>query len=62
MVFLYIVMVGALIFFSLIYNVNNKRAIPLFYAISTLLGLYMLFSFALMLYSVINILIQEIQG
>jgi hypothetical protein len=58
--FLYVALVGALIFFSLSYSNNNKKAIPIFYAVSTILGIYMLASFVFMIYSVINILVTDI--
>ena len=45
-------MIGSLIFYSLNYDSKNKNAIPIFYNISSVLGIYMLFSFCIVIYSV----------
>jgi len=49
-------MVGVLLFLSLNCSNNDPKAIKKFYFISTILGLYMLGSFILMIYAVISVI------
>ena len=52
LLFLYIIMVLTLIFYSINTTANSKESVPIFYAISTILGLYMLGTFVLMAWSI----------
>lgn len=56
LIFTYVLMVGILIFYSSNYIAGHRDAAPVFYTISTFLGLYMLFSFILMAYSIVNVI------
>jgi hypothetical protein len=53
LLFSYISLVGTLIFVSLCYKNKDEYAIPIFYSTSTLLGVYMLGSFVMMIIAVI---------
>jgi uncharacterized membrane protein len=59
LLFAYITLVGTLIFASLCYDNKKPEAIPIFYFASTLLGLYMLGSFVMMIIAVIKLLTQS---
>ena len=61
-IFFYVAMVGALIFYSLSFNNSEKRVIPVFYFVSTLLGIYMLLTFGLMVWGMIKLLTGEAES
>ena len=57
-IFLYISLVGGLVFYSLNYNNRSERSVGVFYFVSTFLGLVMLFSFIYMIYFIFLIFLD----
>jgi hypothetical protein len=62
LLFAYISLVGSLIFVSLCYKNKDAQAIPLFYFASTLLGVYMMASFVMMIIAIIELLNKSVQN
>jgi Na+-driven multidrug efflux pump len=58
-VFIYVLLVGALILFSMTYKNNHPKAQPVYYTIATVLGIYMLISFVFMAYGIYEIIISD---
>lgn len=52
-------MVGTIVYISVSFQANNKAITPIFYSVSTFLGIYMVFSYVLMIYSVIEVILAE---
>lgn len=55
-IFVYIASIFTLVFYSLNFNQQHKSALPKFYFITSILGLYMLISFAIVIYACYSIL------
>lgn len=58
-IFIYFIIVGGMLFYSLQYSHNHPQAYATFYSISTILGIYMWISFIMIAYTTIKSLYTD---